>query len=550
MIINGDFKQGNKFFTSDYIFISGAYLNEGYYTIYSNTKSRFEFAQDSCTGHGTGKDSMMIVNGEKIVVKLLWKQTVQNLIPFRDYQFSFWHQNAYKSQPPIFTTKFNGIQISPPALASAKTCSWEEYSQVWTNGAGTSVTIEITDINVDSIGNDFAIDDISLKQVCDLSLPKLNNVRICNGDKISFGAMPAKGFPPYTYDWAPKQFLDSYNIASPEFSGNKDMTYYLTITDSMGCKVNDSVKVIVDPLPVPIISALNGVKLCPCDSLELKGSPDGGIYSWSKFNTSTNNWDFISNSQKIKIGKSGRYSLILNQQNCTNSTEITITDNPIDIAVSLTDTMRGKPGDIIRLPLKISSQSDLSTCVYTTFHTKLKYNKSLLVPRNYKGSRSDSSGFEIIDTTLYINSPDVWLEFMAVLGDSFCTDIIAYNPDSFCPGVKVSIGNGRFCLDSNSVCMNPNPRFINTEKILYLKQSSPNPVTDNFEIDFGTIENGLISLTIFNSYGEPVSRYSTVIKDAGSFTFKYNSEKLTSGVYFYTLSTATQSLTKKLIVAH
>lgn len=115
-----------------------------------------------------------------------------------------------------------------------------------------------------------------------LSLPSVDagpNQYICKGTKDTLAGKPVG--PGYMYLWSGGSFSPSATVSNPVVSPASNTEYYLTVTDSVGCKANDSVAVYID---VPAVSAsLSADSICPTDTVTLTatGSGVGATSSWS-----------------------------------------------------------------------------------------------------------------------------------------------------------------------------------------------------------------------------------------------------------------------------
>jgi len=92
-----------------------------------------------------------------------------------------------------------------------------------------------------------------------------------------------------------------------------------------------------------------------------------------------------------------------------------------------------------------------------------------------------------------------------------------------------------------------------TEEILpgrtELAQNYPNPFNPNTTIGFYNTTSGKVDLTVYNAKGEVVANLinSNNMK-AGYQSVNFNAIGLNSGVYYYTLTTSTKSITKKMLL--
>ena len=81
-----------------------------------------------------------------------------------------------------------------------------------------------------------------------------------------------------------------------------------------------------------------------------------------------------------------------------------------------------------------------------------------------------------------------------------------------------------------------------------LSQNYPNPFNHVTTISYSVPASGTVSLKVFDLLGEEVSTVVDKVQDAGFYTLQFDGSQLSSGVYFYRLSSKDQTLTKKLIL--
>ena len=82
----------------------------------------------------------------------------------------------------------------------------------------------------------------------------------------------------------------------------------------------------------------------------------------------------------------------------------------------------------------------------------------------------------------------------------------------------------------------------------YLEHNYPNPFNPSTTIQFSIPEQSFVKLEVFNSLGEKVSTLASENLKAGTYEFEWNAKGLSSGVYFYRLSTENFNQTKKLLL--
>jgi gliding motility-associated-like protein len=114
--------------------------------------------------------------------------------------------------------------------------------------------------------------------------PKANagvDKAICFGESIEIGAKPAGsgGTIPYLYVWTPGSSLNSNVAENPIASPQMTTTYILTVYDANNCQDTDSMVVVVNPLPIPVIIGLDDQYCIYEGIIELTGNPPGGVFS-------------------------------------------------------------------------------------------------------------------------------------------------------------------------------------------------------------------------------------------------------------------------------
>ena len=250
LIVNGDFSLGNTIFSSSYIYGTGGTYgllsNEGQYAIATNPQStHINFA--SFGDHTTGTGNMMVVNGAGTPNVNIWCQTI-TVIPNTYYDFSAWGASCVASNPAILQFSINGLLIGSPLALPLTTAVWTPFHATWFSGSNTSITICITDQATATSGNDFAIDDISFKQICNVTdsvyvrainlTPSILYVLHpgCVQDSVQFTADNGSGILPGTYTW---------DFGDGGFSTTKNPLHIYTtqgnytvklVTEKNGCK--------------------------------------------------------------------------------------------------------------------------------------------------------------------------------------------------------------------------------------------------------------------------------------------------------------------------
>jgi photosystem II stability/assembly factor-like uncharacterized protein len=87
-----------------------------------------------------------------------------------------------------------------------------------------------------------------------------------------------------------------------------------------------------------------------------------------------------------------------------------------------------------------------------------------------------------------------------------------------------------------------------TPKEFNLDQNYPNPFNNSTVIRYAIPKEGLVTLKIYDIIGEEVSTLVNETRQAGNYQVAFNSEDLTSGVYFYRLQAGDFVQTRKMIL--
>lgn len=83
---------------------------------------------------------------------------------------------------------------------------------------------------------------------------------------------------------------------------------------------------------------------------------------------------------------------------------------------------------------------------------------------------------------------------------------------------------------------------------LELHQNYPNPFNPTTNINFSVNQDGMAKLVVYNSLGQEIATLVNGFIQAGSHMLKFDAPSLPTGVYIYRLITATQSLTRKMML--
>ncbi len=165
LITNGDFESGNTGFSSNYQYKSPPNTTEGQYYVGPNAQT-WNGGLASCPDHTSGTGNVMMVNGAITPNQSFWCQNV-TVQPNTSYAFSTWLEMVEPSNAAILQFSINGSLLGSAFTPPAVSCQWTEFYEIWNSGVNTSANICIVNQNTDAGGNDFALDDISFRKLCE-----------------------------------------------------------------------------------------------------------------------------------------------------------------------------------------------------------------------------------------------------------------------------------------------------------------------------------------------------------------------------------------------
>ncbi|HRG18952.1 MAG TPA: lamin tail domain-containing protein, partial [Flavobacterium lutivivi] len=213
LISNGNFSNGNVSFDTDYTFFSASNPSgsQRAYGITLNPNT-WETGFAACGDHTSGSGLMMVVDGSIYNAgnDLVWAQTV-GVGASQNYTLSFWVQTLSVNNPATLRVVINGVTVGT-INAPATTCTWLNFSQVWNSGANTIAAIQIFDANVNSNGNDFALDDIAFttNSTCTLTDQVVVTVNSALTPVISCGTPTSSSV---TFNWAAVTGATNYTVS-------------------------------------------------------------------------------------------------------------------------------------------------------------------------------------------------------------------------------------------------------------------------------------------------------------------------------------------------
>ena len=176
LIKNGDFEDGNIYFTNDYRY-NFKNTDPGEYSITENAyQLNSDFRNPIGGDHTLGNGFFLVLNSDNESGKKVWRSEV-SVVPNALYKFSLYYCNLYKELPtkssfsfesgdvlgndPTIKFSINGKQVGDVDRDFYHLFRWINATVEWYSGTHNGpVTLAIENANASMDGNDLALDDI------------------------------------------------------------------------------------------------------------------------------------------------------------------------------------------------------------------------------------------------------------------------------------------------------------------------------------------------------------------------------------------------------
>ena len=258
---------------------------------------------------------------------------------------------------------------------------------------------------------------------------------------------------------------------------------------------------------------------------------DSLIYSYTRFNTDSTQKDDLAfgyNGIQFKNNES-----VIKQ--ISFSTVIPRPGYSVERKAQI--DLLSQPGDSLSFYIE-----EISNIILSNFGAQtLNYNLNL---RSYHYSWSNElydEQFEHKQITLNPNSSHQLYLYFAwddLNGNDIDIDVDNGNKGSYDSSFTVS----------NQFTDVEDENLHNLPESYELSQNYPNPFNNTTIIRYSIPIEGLVTLKVYNILGEEVATLVNEIKQAGNYEVNFKSDKLTSGVYLYRLTSGGYVETKKMIL--
>lgn len=450
IITNGNFEAGKTGFSTDYVVgtvpcYGAGYLDcEGTYDVINNPQLGHS-AWAACGDHTSGSGLMMVINGAA-AFQNVWCQNVP-VLPDMDYVFTAWITSVHPSSPAVLQFSINGTNIGPNFTSSGVTCLWEKYEVIWNSGSNTNADICILNENTATGGNDFAIDDIGFRKMCEVKdtmkieieeiIVEIEEPQIatCDQPTQKLNAKASSNGPGWTYQWttADGKIVSGANTPEPVIRGPG--TYVLTVCSPLpNCCLTKSIEVTGRITPPDLLIILNDTLGCNNQSVSI--TTRSKIFPLDYYWNGPNG--FSSGDPVIAVTEAGKYVLtIVDEYNCKTTDSVTVLEHLDNPKISITSNPINCKIDTARL---IGS----STIPGSKFEWTGPNNSS---------SKSDT--FNVVDSGVYV---------LKVTTPSGCVkfDSVRIKKDQLVPQLSYFADTLTCTNDSATILVNSNLKLINT----------------------------------------------------------------------------------------
>ncbi|MDX5320434.1 MAG: hypothetical protein LPK45_05030, partial [Bacteroidota bacterium] len=157
-----------------------------------------------------------------------------------------------------------------------------------------------------------------------VQLAPLSDSSVCYGGSLTLEGKFSGGKAPYSFEWSSGGSTpQSLSVSNPEtFTFYYDSVLFLSVTDSMGCAVNDSLFIKVNPLPQLDL----GQDLAVCEGDSILVDAGGDTLGWSYL------WKDGSNAQtRHSFADPSLWVQVTDSFGCVNSDTMSIWTNAVDV---------------------------------------------------------------------------------------------------------------------------------------------------------------------------------------------------------------------------
>lgn len=276
-----------------YHYISSSSPQDGDYYLVKSTVtsggSQNWYTGGDVLSDNTGNGGYFLLVNASYAYDEFYRQRVTNLVPGLTYVITFYMANALTCNPIKPNIQYglqdlNGNYLPPQTTGDISATGWQKQTYTFTATTSTA-DLYLKNINIGGLGNDVALDDISLNPV--LTTLGANQIsptvtpNLCIGTPYTFSNTPTGGIWTSSNS-AVASINPTTGVATTKTAGTVIITY--TYTNQVGCISDTTRELIVSAAPTVTASDLLGGTSClnQSDSLYATATSTNAIssYAW------------------------------------------------------------------------------------------------------------------------------------------------------------------------------------------------------------------------------------------------------------------------------
>ena len=206
------------------------------------------------------------------------------------------------------------------------------------------------------------------------------------------------------------------------------------------------------------------------------------------------------------------------------------------------------PGEIVRVPITFRFSNPGDRAPYN-MKVVLVFNATMLIPVD-REEIAQSRGNRRIEIPLEgstYRDTTITVALRTALGESTWSTLHVESVQSEGP-CSFSIDSDAGRVQMTDLCTNGGLRLVTTSTASLLKSIRPNPARGVISIEYSLVENGSISIALFDLLGNRVATVASGIQSPGEYSTTYDVSALPPGEYFCVYITPTERFTKLLRV--
>lgn len=217
-----------------------------------------------------------------------------------------------------FTYKWSPVEgLSDPTAFS----TWASPDET------TEYIVTVTD-GIGRTAKDSVVITVNPELFCNLA----DSIFICKDSSVNIIPDISGGTPQYKYQWTNDNNADIFQIKDITVNPPKTTRYYLSVEDSNNCLIEDSIEVIVNPLP--LVEAGESTTICAGDIYKIGSEAQNGTppysYLWFPADSLKNPNEAVTSARPVK---STIYTLYVSDSNgCRAVDSVFVTVNPVPTA--------------------------------------------------------------------------------------------------------------------------------------------------------------------------------------------------------------------------